>query len=223
MLQTSILRTVRIAPPKLAPAAAWRRCRAMLLPQITLILGMLALLCGVLWAVSEYADHGAELRRAETDRHLDQFRSGSVGAAWARLRAAWHAEQDRQEALLARMASLGGSDQAQSLRDHRMFVLETIEEYRLHDEIEVVSRFLARLAICVRAGSCDPNVAAAQLGPALWAFRDQHQYYFRFEYSGHDVDESIWRSSRRVQKRPGRTRRSAGDRRGLGVEPHVAS
>jgi hypothetical protein len=135
MLQTSILCTVRMVPPKLAPAAGWRRCRALLLPQITLILGTLALLCGVLWAIAEYSDHRAELRRAETDRYLDQFRSGPVAAAWARLRAAWQAEQDRQDVLLARMASLGGSERAQTLRDHRMFVLETIDAHGLQDEI----------------------------------------------------------------------------------------
>lgn len=191
MLQTSILRTVRMVPPRFAPAAAWRRCRALLLPQLTSILGMLALLCGLLWAVGEYADHRAELHRAETDRYLDQFRSGPVGAAWTRLRGAWRGEQGRQDALLARIASLGGSERAQALRDYRMFVLETIEEHGLQDEIEEVSRYLARLATCVRAGSCDANVAAAQLGPALWAFRDQHQYYFASEYSGHAVDEHI--------------------------------
>jgi hypothetical protein len=191
MLQTSILRTGRMAPPQLAPAAAVWRCHAPRLPQITLVLGILALLCGVLWGVHEYGEHRTELRRAETSRYLDQFRSGPVGTAWARLRAAWQAEQDRQNALLARVAAVGAGDRAQSLRDHRMFVLETIEEYGLHDEIEEVSRFLARLATCVRAGSCDPDVTAAQLGPELWAFRDQHEFYFRYEYSGHDVAESI--------------------------------
>jgi hypothetical protein len=191
MLQTLILRTGRMTPPQLAPAAAWRRWQTPRLPQITLVLGMLALLCSVLWGVDEYGDHRAELRRAETSRFLDQFRSGAVGTAWARLRAAWQAEQDRQNALLARVAAMGGSDRAQSLRDHRMFVLETIEEYGLHDEIEEVSRFLARLATCVRAGSCDPDVIAAQLGPALWAFRDQHEFYFRHEYSGRDIADSI--------------------------------
>lgn len=191
MLQTSILRTVRMVPPKLAPAAWWRRYRALLLPQIILVFGVLALLCGALWTVGEYADQRAELRLAETDRYLDQFRSGPVGAAWARLRAAWQAEQDRQDALLARIPALGGSERMQTLRDHRMFVLETIEEYGLQDEIEEVNRFLARLATCVRVNNCDPDVAAAQLGPALWAFRDQHRYYFQYEYSGHDVDEHI--------------------------------
>jgi hypothetical protein len=72
-----------------------------------------------------------------------------------------------------------------------MFVLETIEEYGLQDEIEVVHQFLRRLAICVRMGSCDANVAAAQLGPALWTFRDQHRYYFEFEYSGVDLDPDV--------------------------------
>src|SRR5687767_3973519 len=125
MLQTSILRTVRMAPPKAAPAAAWRRYRAPRLPQITLILGMLALLGGVLWGVNEYEEHRAELRQAETGRYLDQFRSGPVAAAWGRLRAAWQAQQDRQHALLVRIASLDDGDRTQALRDHRLFVLET--------------------------------------------------------------------------------------------------
>jgi hypothetical protein len=191
MLQTLILRAVRMASPKPAPAAALWRYRAPRLPQIALVLGTLAMFCGVLWGVAEYEEHRAELRRAETSRYLDQFRSGPVGAAWGRLRAAWQAEQDRQRALLVRTATLDNGDRAQALRDHRMFVLETIEEYGLHDEIEEVNRFLARLAICVRAGSCDPDVTAAQLGPALWAFRDQHEPYFRYEHSGHDVAEHI--------------------------------
>jgi hypothetical protein len=191
MLQTSIMRTVRLGPPKLAPGAAWRRYRGLLLPQLTSMVGVLALLCGLLWAAAEHADHRAELRRAETDRYLDQSRSGPVGAAWARLSAAWQAERTRQDALLTRISSSSGSERAQSARDHWMLVLETIEEYGLHDEIDEISRFLARLVICVRAGSCDAHVAAAQLGPALWAFRDQHEYYFRYEYAGHEVDEYL--------------------------------
>jgi hypothetical protein len=185
MLQTLIWR--RMAPPKVASDAWWRR-RALLPPRISMLVGVLALLCGGLWTVGEYADYRAELRLAETSRFLDQFRSGPVADAWGRLRTAWRAEQDRQDALLARMSSLAGDDLARTLRDHQMFVLETIEEYRLQDDIEVVHQFLIRLAICVRMGSCDADVAAAQLGPALWTFRDQHRHYFDFEHSGVDLD-----------------------------------
>jgi hypothetical protein len=187
MLQTLIWRTDRMAPPKGAPDAWWRRRRALLLPQISLLAGVLALLCSVLWTVGEYADHRAELRLAETSRFLDQFRTGLVAEAWGRLRTAWRAEQDRQDALLARISSLAGRDLAHALHDHQMFVLETIEDYRLQDDIEVVHQFLSRLALCVRMGSCDADVAAAQLGPALWTFHDQHRHYFEFEYSGVDL------------------------------------
>ena len=189
MLQTLIWRLM--APPKLAPDAWSRRRRAALLPQISALVGVLALLCGGLWMVGQYADHRAELRLAETSRFLDQFRSGPVADAWGRLRTAWRAEQDRQDALLARVPSLAGRDLARTLRDHQKFVLETIEEYRLQDEIEVVHQFLIRLAICVRMGSCDADVAAAQLGPALWTFRDQHRHYFEFEHSGVDLDDYL--------------------------------
>jgi hypothetical protein len=189
MLQTLIWR--RMAPPKLAPSAWWRRRRALMAPRISVLVGVLALLCGALWTVGEYADYRAELRLAETNRFLDQFRSGPVADAWGRLRTAWRAEQERQDALLARIPSLAGRDLARTLHDHQMFVLETIEEYRLQDEIEVVHQFLIRLAICVRMGSCDADVAAAQLGPALWTFRDQHRRYFDFEYSGVDLDDYL--------------------------------
>jgi hypothetical protein len=188
MLQTLLWRTGRWPPPKVAPGAWPGRPRTPLLPSISLLIGLLALLCVGLFTVGEYADHRAELRLAETGRFLDQFRSGPVAEAWQRLRTAWRAEQDRQDALLARIPSLTGRDLARALHDHQMFVLETIQEYQLHDEIEVVHRFLIRLAGCVRMGSCDADVAAAQLGPALWTFRDQHRHYFAFEYSGVDLD-----------------------------------
>jgi hypothetical protein len=191
MLQTLIWRTGRLAPPQIAPAAWWRRRSPLLRPRIGVLVGMLAVLCGGMWAAAEYAEHRAELRLAETNRLLGQFRSGPVADAWGRLRTAWRAEQSRQDALLARIPSLAGPDLARTLRHHQMLVLETIEEYRLQDDIEVVHQFLVRLAVCVRMGSCDAEVTAAQLGPALWTFRDQHRYYFAFEYSGVDLDQII--------------------------------
>ena len=190
MLQTLIWRTFRAAPAA-APGGARPGRSTLLLPLLSTLVGVLALLCAGLWTVGEYAGHRAELRLAETGRLLDQFRSGPVAAAWARLRTAWRAEQGRQDALLARISSLAGRARADAVHEHQMFVRETIEEYGLQDEIEVVHQFLSRLAICVRMGSCDADIAAAQLGPALWTFRDQHRYYFEFEYSGVDLDPDV--------------------------------
>lgn len=198
-MQTSILRSVRLAWRQ--PDFGLRRRARTLLPHAAPVLGVVTLGLGLLWGSGEYAEGRAELRLAETSRHLEQFRSGPVGAAWARLRAAWQAEQDRQDALLARIASLHGAERARALRDHRMFVLETIAEYELADEIGQVRRFVARLATCVRAGLCDADVAAAQLGPALWAFRDQHRYYFASEYGGYEVDEHVATIAPRAEKR----------------------
>lgn len=209
MVQTLIWRNGRMAPPKAVPAAWWRRRRAPVLPRLALLAGVLALLCGGFWTVGEYAEHRAELRLVETDRFLDQFRSGPVAEAWGRLRTAWRAEQDRQDALLARMPTLAGPDLARTLHDHQMFVLETIQEYRLQDDIEVVHQFLIRLATCVRMGSCDADVAAAQLGPALWTFRDQHRHYFEFEYSGVDLDAYLEAIAPRPAA-PGELRRPRG-------------
>ncbi len=190
MLQTLIWRTFR-ATPTAASDDSRRGRGALLLPLLSALVGVLALLCAGLWTAGRYAEYRAELRLAETNRFLDEFRSGPVAEAWARLRTAWRTEQARQDALLARISTLAGRARAHSVREHQMFVLEMIEDYGLQDEIEVVHRFLSRLAICVRMGSCDANVAAAQLGPALWTFRDQHRYYFEFEYSGVDLDPDV--------------------------------
>ena len=186
MLQTD---TWRSAPPRrISPARWWSRHRAVLLPQIALVLGILAPLCGALWAVGMYTNHKAELRLEETARFLDQFRAGPVADAFARVRGVWLIEDARQQALLAGLATTDGGDAARVRRDHQLLVLETIEEYGLQPDIEVVRQFTERLATCVRAGICDRDVAAAQLGPALWAFRDQHLPYFQFEHVGVDLD-----------------------------------
>ena len=179
---------MRIASPKVGPTIRWRRHRAALLPQTILVIGVLALWCGALLAVSLYSHHRVEVQVAETNRLLDEVRSGPTAAAWTRVRAAWQAEGRRQGVLLAQLASLTGSELARIRREHRLLVLQTIEEHHLQQDIEVVRQFVIRLATCVRMGSCDRHVLAAQLGPALWAFRDQHLHYFQFEHSGFDLD-----------------------------------
>jgi hypothetical protein len=191
MLQTHIWRQLRIDLPRVAPTTWWRRHRGVVLPQLGLVFGVLLLLCGALWAVGQHADHQAEVRVGETNRFLDEFASGPVATAWQRLRAAWEAERARQDALLARIPSLAGSELHRTLRDHQQFVLETVEEYRLDRDIEVVHHYLRRLATCVRVGVCDRHAVAAQLGPALQNFRDQHRYYFDFEHSGVNLDRDL--------------------------------
>jgi hypothetical protein len=184
MQPTELLQSMQVESPKSGPAAWWRRRRVLLLPQIILLAGVIALAGGGLLAVWQYARHSAELRSAETNRLLGEVRSGPVAAAWERLAAAWRAEGARSEALLARLASPDQREVARVRRDHRMLVLETVEQYHLQPDIEVVRRFVVRLATCVRIGACDRDAVAARLGPALWAFHDQHRQYFLFEYSG---------------------------------------
>jgi hypothetical protein len=189
MLQTEIWRGMHDA--ERAGAALWWRHRSVLLPQIPLVLAALALLLCALWAVGEYDRHRAEVRALETNRYLDEFRSGPVAGALAQLRAAWQATGARDKAPVVGPGSPRPGAPAKVRRNHYLFVLETIEAYHLQPEIHAVRQFVIRLATCIRVGSCDRNVAAAQLGPALWAFRDQHRPYFQSEQLQADLDSEL--------------------------------
>jgi hypothetical protein len=191
MLQTEFWHNVHVTAPKVPSAAWWRRHGALLAPQAVLVLIVLALLGGAFLASGLYSRQRTELRLAETSRFLTEFRSGRVGQAATRMRAVWQAESGRQDVLLGRLATATESDLARQKRNHQLFVLEIIQEYGLAPEIEILRQFVAGLATCVRVGSCDRDVAAAQLGPALWWFRDQHWPYFQFEYSAIDLDRHL--------------------------------
>jgi hypothetical protein len=187
-------RSLRFAPlavPRLDPLDLWRRHRAVVLAQLGPVFGVLLLLCAALWAVGEYAGHKGELRRAETHRYLAAFRQPPVADAWGRLSAAWQAEQDRQSALLTKLATRSGTEFDAALRNYQQFVLETVEEQRLPPQIETVRRFFDRLGVCIRVGNCDQTVAAAQLRPALRQFRNQHYYYFDSEGAAAELDRIL--------------------------------
>ena len=160
----------------------------MVLAQLGPVFGVLLLLCAALWAVGEYAGYKGELRRAETSRYLAAFREPPVAKAWGRLSAAWQAEQDRQSALLTRLAARSGTEFDAALRNYQQFVLETVEEQRLPPQIATVRKFFDRLAVCIRVGNCDPTVAAAQLRPVVRQFCNQHYYYFQAEGAAADFD-----------------------------------
>jgi hypothetical protein len=170
---------------------AWPRRRGAVLVQLGPVFGVLLLLCAALWGIGQYASYKADLRRAETGRYLAQFREPPVVDAWQRLSAAWEAVERRQTVLLERMAGLSGAKLEAAARNYRHFVLDTVEEYRLGGDIEAVRGFFERLGVCIRVGNCDPSVAQAQLGPALWRFRNQHYDYFALEGMAVEVDRVV--------------------------------
>jgi hypothetical protein len=195
-------RLVLPAPTGLELAALWRQHRAATLRALPPVLGVLLLLAGGVFAVDQYAAYKAEVRRAETGRYLAEFREPPVAGAWRRLSAAWQAEWGRQRALLERVASASGPDFEVAVRNYRDFVLDTIEENRLAGDMETVSAFFARLGGCIRMGVCDPAAAAAQLGPAVWQFRNQHYYYFVREGLISEVDRSAFLIAPPVRRAP---------------------
>jgi hypothetical protein len=178
------------ALPRLDLAALWRRQRPVVAAALGPVLGVLLLLAGGRFAVDQYADAKAEVQRAETGRYLAEFREAPVADAWRRLSTTWQAEQDRQRRLLARVVAASGERFDVAVRNYRDFVLDTIKEQRLAGDITTVHGFFLRLETCIRIGSCDPAAAAAQLGPAVWQFRNQHYYYFALEGLTAEVDRS---------------------------------
>jgi hypothetical protein len=194
MILSQIRRLPRPVPvhlPRMRIGALGRRHREVALAQLLPLLATVCLLCAALWGVAQHAAQRAELRLAETERHLEQFEAPPVADAWQRLTEAWQAEMHRQHALLAKIASLSGARRDEALRDYQRFVLEVVEEHRLQPEIETLLGFVKRLALCVRLGSCDRQVAAARLGDALHRFRNQHHYYLALELPEEQLDQYI--------------------------------
>ena len=179
------------ALPRADLAGFWRSRRAGPLAALRPTLAVLLVLAGGLLAVDQHARFKAEVRRAETGRYLAEFREAPVADAWARLAGAWQAEQGRQRALLARVRNASGERFEAAVRNYRDFVLDTVQDRRLAADIESVRGYFERLGLCIKIGSCDPAAAAAQLGPAVWQFRNQHYYYLMQEGLAADFDRSV--------------------------------
>jgi hypothetical protein len=128
---------------------------------------------------------------AETNRHIAAFQSPPVADAWRRLSGAWHAQQGRQGVLLRRIAALSGAPLQAELRNYRAFVLDTVVERELAQDIDTVIRFYRRLAACVRIGSCNASLTAGRFGSTAWSFRNQHYYYLREVYEVDEIDRVI--------------------------------
>jgi len=169
----------------------WQRNRQLVLDHFGVIAGVLLLFCAVIWAAGEHARQRSELRAAETERHITAFHSTPVGDAWRQLTGVWQAERARQSVLLDRIAPLSGPELQAALRNYRAFVIDTVEENELEDEIDTVVQFYARLATCVRTGNCDSERAGLLFGGAAWSFRNQHYYYLLQDARVGEVDRII--------------------------------
>jgi len=169
----------------------WRRNQQHLLDNFGMVAGVLLLFCAMAWAAGEHARQRAELRAAETDRHIAAFQRSPVGDAWRHLTGVWHAERDRQSVLLDRIAPLSGPALQVALRNYRAFVIDTVAENQLEADIETVVQFYTRLATCIRIGNCDATRAAGLFGGEAWSFRNQHYYYLQEEYRVDEIDQVI--------------------------------
>ena len=177
--------------PNLGLGALCRQHRELALAHLLPLLLVLVLLCAALWGIGQHAVQQSERRLAETERHVEEFRSGPVADAWRRLSAAWEAEGHRRDALLARVTSLSGAPREEALRAYQQFVLETVEQHRLQPAIATVAAFVERLGLCVRLGSCDPGIVAARLGGPLHWFHAQHRAYFAFDLPDEDLGSHL--------------------------------
>jgi hypothetical protein len=179
------------ARPEDAFHRRWQRHRQVLLDHFGLVAGLLLLACAMLWAIGEHSRHKADLRVAETNRHIAAFHDAPVADAWQRVAGVWHAQQPRQRTLLRRIAPLFGAPLQAELSNYRAFVIDTVVEHGLARDIDTVIRFYRRLAACVGIGSCDARIAAGRFGSAAWSFRNQHYYYLQDEYQIEEIDHVI--------------------------------
>jgi hypothetical protein len=169
----------------------WQHHLQALLDHFGLVAGVLLLSCAMLWAAGEHGRQKAELRLAETNRHIAAFQGPPVGDAWRHLSGVWHDQQARQTALLGRIRQLSGTPLQEALGNYRAFVIDTVAEYGLAADIDIVVRFYRRLASCIRIGSCDAALAAGRFGSAAWSFRNQHYYYLQDAYRVDEIDRVI--------------------------------
>ena len=172
-------------------ADRWRDHQQVLLDHFGVVAAILLLFCAMIWAAGEHALQQAEVRLAETTRHIAAFQAAPVGDAWRHLTGVWDAQRERQSTLLRRMAPLSGERLQAELRNYRAFVIDTVEEHELASDIDTVVQFYQRLATCVRAGRCDATLAAGRFGGAAWSFRNQHYYYLQEEYQTEEIDRAI--------------------------------
>jgi hypothetical protein len=194
MPQLNILRPwwrAHKAEPVGADRADRRPERQALSDHFGLVAGLLLLACAMLWAIGEHSRYKAELRLAETGRHIAAFEGAPVADSWRRLSGVWQAQQARQRVLLRRIAALSGEPLEAELYNYRAFVIDTVTEHGLAPDIDTVIQFYRRLASCVRIGSCDANLAAGRFGSAAWSFRNQHYYYLQDEYQIDEIDRVI--------------------------------
>lgn len=164
-----------------APAAPLADLRAVLLAAL---LALLALGFG-LKALGAYSERRAVIQAAETGRYLEEFAHDPVAGAWRRLSEAWQAELSRQHTLLQRF---GTQALPGALRHYHDFVLDAVDHYDMAPDIDLVLHYFKRLAMCIRIGSCERDLAAARLGDLIWQFRNQHYYYLADARPGEDFD-----------------------------------
>jgi hypothetical protein len=125
------------------------------------VIALLLVLCACLWAVAEYAEQKAEIRRAETDRYIQAFEAGPVADAWEKLHRTWDVPGARTYGLRA----------------------EALEA-DLETEIGLVLGYFRGFAFCVRAGNCDADRARMYLGDRPLRFREQHQAILETSFAG---------------------------------------
>ena len=132
------------------------------------VIGLLLVLCACLWAIAEYAEQKAQIRRAETERYIQAFETGPVADAWAKLRQTGTAPDIRTYGLRA----------------------EPLEA-ELEAELEMVLGYFRGFALCVRAGNCDPERARMYLGERPADFLDTHRAQLEANFDGVPLDRDL--------------------------------
>ena len=131
----------------------------------------------------------AELRRAETNRYLAEFRAPAVADAWQRLSAVWQAERTGRARSWQRVAARSGSGFDAALRNYQQFVARD----RRGASAGAAGRDRAAVLRAPRRSASGSATAIRRsrrrsCGPAVRQFRNQHYYYFESEGLADEFD-----------------------------------
>jgi hypothetical protein len=131
-------------------------------------IGLVALILGGLFAMFQYLEKEKADRARYSMDFLKQYNAKEVFDARQHLARVWGQRQQ----MLSDLARA----ETDAARKHGAYVLETIEQEKLSNDIVVMADFYEKIQICSERSLCDPVTSKA-------LFRKDAMHFYRLHYS----------------------------------------